>query len=700
MRSRLSFTGFRAAIACLLAVSLAACSSTTPAPTPPLPSVYPHFDPTLADRGVEGETWLGFPFPADHRRVPNGNIRMSDFPNVEDVTLLDEYLTEAESTLDGFSLQGVGYFSFSGDIDTSSLPPTADEFRSDESPVWLVDVTAGSPSYGQRVPLRWQYYDGALLADAIYIAKHTLGIGPAWGSPLRESTTYALIIRDTIRALDGTAIGRPALVASLLATTATAPPTTAPPVSQSLFDELRTDWAPLRAYAAGASLDTSSILVATVFTTQSITAPLDAITDQIANDLPAPTQVAAFLPQASQGGLPYRTSSFQWNSTDTVNLATYEATYVAPNYQEGSVPYSETGGALHFVGGSPVKVFDETINFVLTVPSTPPDPVRGCYPIVIYGHGTGGSRYSFRSDGTAGRLAARGIAGISIDMPMHGVRSQGQLFDIELASFNFYNPASFRAGLRQGAIDTASLLRFVRESLSVSAGDSHTGAAITFCTDTVGYMGHSQGGITGALTIPFAPEIETWMLSGAGAGMGVTILHRDDIVDFSAVLQASFNVPNEEMWSEQHPVVTLIQALADVSDPGSYARYWNHDTTHRAPANVMLTSGEHDEATPYLTGIALALAGYLPVTVPVVIPIPGYVSLGLSPASVPLMGNGASSTTLGFLQFTNDLPNANYDTHFLVFHRPEAIDSSMHFLATGTSGAPAVIRRDANSDAK
>lgn len=662
--------------------------------------MHPDFDPTLTDlTGVPGETWLAFPFPSDHRRLPNGHLDMSDFPNVDGISMLDQYLGKIEETVDGFSTQAIGYVAFDGDIDVTTLPTDSDSFRSDDSPAWLVDVTVGSPTYGERVPLRWQYWDGADLADAVYVAKHTLGIGPEWGFPLRENTTYAMILRDSLRAADGSRIGTPALLTSLLGDRPK-PPRATPVIPQALYDELRADYAPLRAYVKQTGTSTRDFIVATVFTTQTITAPLEAIADQVQNDLPAPTQVGAFIPQASNGNLPYRNQSFQWNSTTSVTFAVYEGTYVAPNYQEGSVPYDSAGGALHFVNGVPQKVFDENINFVLTVPNGPPNAALGCYPIVMYGHGTGGSRNSARNDGTAGRLAARGMASIAIDMPMHGVRSQGQIFDIELESFNFYNPDSFRANFRQGAIDSVSLTRFVRESLAVSAANSHTGVALPFCTNSVGFMGHSQGGLTGSLAIPFIDDVETWMLSGAGAGMGITILHRNDIVDFSAVLKVSFAVPNEEDWSEQHPIITMIQTLADISDPGAYAVYWNHDTRFRAPANVLLTSGEHDEATPYLTGTALALAAHIPVTSPVVLPIPRYVSLGLSPATTPLMGNGGAGTTIGFEQYIDDLGMADYDTHYLVFHRPEAIDSSMHFLETGTGSANAVIRRDAAADAR
>lgn len=661
------------------------------------PSVNPRFDPTLAAGPTEADTWLAFPFPSDHRRTADGHARFDDFPNPRLIAQLDEWTAEAQATLDGFSVAGAAYFAFDGAIDADAIPTTPGAFLADESPIWIVDVTEGSPEFGARVPCRSRFYALPDVTSAKYLVPNTLAVAPAWGFPLLESHTYAVVVRSSLAADDGSRIGQPALVRALLGNRSSAPRTT-PRVDPTLYESLRASWSGLRAYLAGEGLDASDVVVATVYTTQSITRDVGAIADQIAAAPLPPVMTGGFDPQA--GALAYTTSSFQWNSTDSVDYAVYRGRYVAPNYQEGTIPYSESGGALHFADGAPVKVSDESIDFVLTVPAAPPDVSRGCYPIVLYGHGTGGSRNSFRNDGTAGRLAARGVAGISIDMPLHGVRAQGMMLSEEFLTFNFTNAQAFRSNFRQGAIDLVSLARFVRESLAVSATDSHTGQAIAFCTDHVGYMGHSQGGLTGALALPFLTDVDTFVLSGAGGGMGITIMERKDILDFKALLAVLFQIPEEESWDEEHPLATLVQTLADVSDPAAYAPYWGTTGSFRPTPNVMLTNGEHDEATPYRTAITLALAGRLPVTTPVVIPIPDYAILGVAPATAPYEANVGGHTT-GFLQFTDDLAIADADTHYLVFHRPEAIDATMHFLATGTGGSGvSVLRRNASADAR
>lgn len=669
-----------------------ACSASSPAPI----TVHPRFDPMLTDAGIPAETWLAFPFPADFRRLPNGNVDFSDFPNPNQSTLLGDWANEATSTIDGFSTQGMTYFAFDGALDVSTLSSTAGDYRSTDAPFFLVDVTPTSPTYGEFVPLRWHYFALDGLPAGTYVARDTLAIGPAWGFPLREGTTYALVVHDAIHAADGGRVGQPRLLSALLADEPTVPAVT-PAVDATLYDDLRADYAPLRAYLAAQRLASEHIVDATVFTTQTYSTELAAIAAQIRANPSPPVMTGGFDPQ---GAFSFLTESFRWTPTATVNYDVYSGVYVAPNYQEGTIPY-DTGGGFHFVGGQPEPVFQETIAFDVTVPQQPPPGGLPCYPIVIYGHGTGGDRTHMRRDGTAGRLAARGMAGISIDMPMHGVRAQGMSFDVSVATFNFFNAAAFRTNFRQGAVDLVSLVRFVRESLAVPATDSRTGQPIAFCTDRVGYMGHSQGGLTGALAIPFVPDLDTFMLSGAGGGLGITLINRKDPIDFGQLLKATFWIPDGEDWGEEHPLITLAQTLAEISDPSAYARYWNVDTHYRSPVSVMLTSGEHDKDTPYRTATTLALAAHLPVTTPVMIPIPEYDYIGLAPAMPTVSGNTAAGTTMGMLQFTADPQfGSNSDTHFLVFHRPEAIDASMEFLRSGLYDGTPVIRRNAASDAK
>jgi hypothetical protein len=374
------------------------------------------------------------------------------------------------------------------------------------------------------------------------------------------------------------------------------------------------------------------------------------------------------------------------------------------NYQSGEVPYAVEGGGLNMADGAPAPARSERLRFVLTIPKTPPAG-GGCYPIVEVAHGTGGDAYSFYDDGTAGRLAARGMAGIGLDQPLHGLRKEGKDFDENEMSFNYLNPESSRANFRQSAIDTFALTRLIQRSLWVPADISPTAQEMCFFGKGIGFFGHSHGGLTGAIAAAFEHDIGSWVFSGAGGGLGITVTERKDIVDVREAITQLLGLGADEPLSEQHPVMTLIQLLVDVTDPINYAPYWIDRDTYGQPVNVMLTSGLHDEETPHRTARALALSARIPAVAPLAIDLPEYGWAGIPIASAPVSLDApalsdAKTVTAGFLQFKNDIDIPDADSHFLIFYRPEAIHASMRFLQSGVIEGRAVIERDPNADAR
>jgi hypothetical protein len=327
----------------------------------------------------------------------------------------------------------------------------------------------------------------------------------------------------------------------------------------------------------------------------------------------------------------------------------------------------------------------------LSVPAAPPQG-GPCYPIVLYSHGTGGSAYGMINDDTAGRLAARGLAGLAIDQPLHGTRDGGLSFDVVRMSFNFLNPESARAVFRQSVIDDFSRVRFVRESLRVPAEVSPTGGEICFDEERLAFFGHSHGGITGAMLAAFEDTPRAYVLSGAGGVLAITIMERKDYIDVEEVLRLFFIIDEDEELSELHPTLTLIQTIVDVTDPINYAPAWLSGELS-FPKHVLMTAGAGDTATHHRTATALALAGGLDIVAPIVLPSEAYEIAGSSPVEAPVSGN-RHGVTAGVLQYAG-----GEDEHDLAFERPEAIHATMEFLRTGTAGS-AVIERDTASTAR
>lgn len=647
------------------------------------------YDPSLPERDTDAATWLGFPFPSDHRRTQRGTIALGDVP--DPAGALPDYVSIAERELYGFGLNSGVHLAFDGPLDPTSLPEAPGAFEDAGAVVQLVDVTADSPEYGRRRPLRWEYRP----QGGKYMPPHTLSVAPAWGFGLRQNTTYALLVTRELRAADGNPIGQPPVLAELLSAS---PKAQCAPAAvretPELLDALHTRFAPLRAWLQEAALEAQEVAVATVFTTQQLTDALAQIRQQIYRELEAPSLDDSGWTPLGSGGQLHTERQDTWREGETVTYYEMEGHYQAPNYQRGEIPYINDGGGLNFVDDSPEPFFNETIRFRLTFPSTAPQGSSGCHPIVIYAHGTGGSAAGFASH-TGGRLAGRGMAAIGIDQPMHGPRGNGKAVDEELHSFNFFNPESSRANFRQAAIDIFSLTRFIRQSLHVPAEASPSGDAICFDADRIAFFGHSHGGLSGAIAAAYETNIRAWMLSGAAGGLSITIMERKDILDFEEAFRLLFWLAEDEPLSALHPAMTIVQTLVDATDPINYAPFWVNRQAHSPPTHVLVTSGELDAASPRRGAAALAVRGRIPLVAPQALPIEGYALLDWAAEPPPVRGN-MDGHTAGFLQWADDGKDAS---HFVIFRRPEAIHASMHFLRTALQQpGPPVIERvvDAN----
>src|SRR5262249_15065769 len=146
------------------------------------------------------------------------------------------------------------------------------------------------------------------------------------------------------------------------------------------------------------------------------------------------------------------------------------------------------------------------------------------WPIVIYAHGTGGDYRSFIDDGTAGRLAAEGLAAISIDQVLNGQRDPTG-HDPNLTVYNFVNPIAGRDNFRQGAADDFQLLRL---AVRLNVGGNH------FDASKIYFFGHSQGGGTGPPFLAAEPRITGAVLSGAAGLIYIAFLLKTEPDDIPA----------------------------------------------------------------------------------------------------------------------------------------------------------------------
>lgn len=597
---------------------------------------------------AEPERFWDAAWPADHRRDPDGTIAVADFPNPYNVGLLDNYLAHLDG-LQGFGNNAPIYFPFEGPLDPLRLPTAAESVRPDSS-LLLLDIDPASPWWGEAVPVQWTINP----VESRYWPIHTLAVAPVFGFPLRPNTTYAAVI-----------------------TTGVADPHPGFAEVWSVEHPLHFRYAPLRDALFLRGIAPSEVAVATVFTTGD---PVDEL-----------ARVARFVKERID--LPDLDLPLE-ELRRYDHYVAYRTHYPSPVFTHGDRPYNTKGGGFRFreSDGQPILAGWDDMRLAVCTPLDLSDPPEGGWPVVIYQHGTGGAYRGFcDSNGsleTANRLAQRGIIGLGIDQPLHGTRNGGQP-QSDLANFNILNPESGVTNFRQGAVDAIYLAHVLAaRPWTLRTPD---GQDVPLDPDRVMFMGHSQGGITGALATPFmGGDVKAAMLSGAGGGLSITIVERKDVLDFAQLVRDWLQFVEGEEVTTLHPVVGLIQTAVEVTDPLNYAPYWfaeRGDWPDHAPTPVLVTSGTRDAATPYRSATAMAAAGRVPLLHPAATATEALDLRGLTPHPGPLVDNAVA---FNGRRMTAALSQWMDGSHWVVFERTAASDLYVNFLASAAEGQPSV----------
>jgi predicted esterase len=595
----------------------------------------------------DGGDFYALPFPSDIRRDDDGTISLAGYPRSN--VLLGLYADAAER-LDGFGLNAAIHLRFSGPIDEASLP-TVEQSRDDGAAVYLVDVDPASPDRGARIPVRVAF-------------RGTAGatIGPDWlaalpypGFPLAEGTTYALVVTDRV-----TAGGQPVTAAADFAAIAGDGAVT------GALADARAAYAPLWDWLDEAGGDErADVVTAAVFTTQRATAIAGALRTAV-RALPAPRAA----------------NVVRVDAPDT--LFSYTATFASPSFQRGEVPYRAEGSGAIVTDddGRPVVQRSERLRLSISVPRTAM-PAAG-WPVALVAHGTGGDFQSYLRDGTAERMAAQGIASVSIDQVLHGPRGDGR--DPAVTFFNFENPLAARDNPLQGAADGFSLLRLV-EGLVVPRGSGGPAADIRFDGERIFFFGHSQGGLTGPPFVAYEPHIRGSVLSGAGGLLYYALLGKTEPIDIAALAATLLGEDTLDEWS---PPLALLQTWIERSDTVNYGPL----LVRRPPPGVVArpvfqSEGFVDSFTPLATIEALATAIGGDQVGPVLAPVEGLALRGRRALNAPVTAN-LDGTTAALVQYRAP---AGEDGHFVVFDVPAAQTQSIRFLATLAATGRATVER-------
>jgi hypothetical protein len=240
---------------------------------------------------------------------------------------------------------------------------------------------------------------------------------------------------------------------------------------------------------------------------------------------------------------------------------------------------------------------------------------------------------------------------------------------------------ALRDNIRQGAVDLLALERFV-EALVLDAGDSPTGEALRFDPERIFVMGHSQGGLTVPLMLPLSTRVKGAMLSGAGASIVASILHKTEPVDIPALARTVLSLAADDPLDVFHPVLALVQAFSDVSDSSNYVPYLFRWEGGRG-LDVWATQGLLDRFAPKPVTDALVTGLGLSPMEPLSEPVEGLALRGLSPLPAPVSQN-TESVSGG--RFTAVYSQYDSGDHFLVFDDPAQAQLRHFFQSLAQSG--------------
>ena len=678
--------------------------------------------------------FFSFPYPSDARTDKYGRAKFANYPippikilNNEGLgklvsvvlpkltTLLDSLVTRVETERKGFSPIGATYFRASVLLDSKDFPKPEDTVKAD-SCYQLIDVEPESKYYGERVPL---YVSFHRFANKVW-ANNTLVMRPVPGMGAHPGDRYVAIVGNCLTS-NGRALNQSNKLRQILKGTAPA----------EINDKLSFYVDQINA------LDKEKKLGIKIEDIRAMTGyyvmnPADEM-DQMAKDLEGKGYIVTDDKGIAVGEYETKTTS-GW-TTKGFNSYIFKGKFVTANYINGKYPYtSDTGdpklpvGEMTFDENGKLlsKRQEETIEYRIIIPRTPM-PDKG-YPIVVYGHGTGGGSNSHcrywgdegialinggwnktgRDTPTANAVPA---AMIGFDASLHGSRAGGEEFgDFEMYMMMFNEPIVIRESWRQTVLDMLVLYDILdRGELKLPPLPDSTDTRNVIFDPSYGmYMGHSQGAQEAGLLLGLTGKIKNAFLSAGGGGILLSFVDLypdlsdlDDTIEgiignrsVADIVGMLFGLNNGDISYDTFLTNHLIQALVEPIDPLNYTQRYIKDPPKGWPSkNIVQTIGIGDQSTPNAAQFAMVAAEGLPAVGEVFdysdpMEFQNLHKSSGNSASDNIKG-GNNTATGGTLQF-RFAKDDDTNPHFAIYHMESARDSFITFFKSVLEGKPTV----------
>jgi hypothetical protein len=601
---------------------------------------------------------LGAPFPSDQFTVPDktqNTLRRISLPfspcaNPSPPTDPGCFGLYTISLLDGFNVQPRLSIPFSGPIDVSSVS-SKDVFL-----VGLGSTLHDRTKPGQIVGINQVVWDVA--RNVLHVESNDL---------LEQHARYVLIVTNGIHDTSGNPIQASAAFRNFPIDF----PSQKDPALKSYEGEL--------ALGLGAALLATRVLpkdvvVASIFTTESVTATLEKIRDQLKAQRPAaadfnigPGGSRAVFSMNDVASVNFNLQS----GVDASNPGSFElddtgATFFLSPFPVGQLAYGRFSSPVYInsnvvipavgtLSGKPAVLSTSPLYFTLVVPSGT-RPAKG-WPVAIWGHGSGDSK-DFSIPVIAGIMAKHGIATIGINAVGNGWGPAGTLRiqknDLSVVEIpeggrgvdqngdGFFEPdeghsqsggpilAGTRDGDQQTVADMMQLVREIQIGIDID-GDGNP----DLNPSRIYYFGLSLGGNHGTLFTAIEPAVHSAVLNGAGGPVIDIYRLEPDGVIFAYILSIQippllnggvpFGFTDNTPLRNQPPVINnvagadAIQGLSDAAawidqagEPVPYAEHLRKEPLSGVPAkSVVIQIAKGDKVAPNPTETALVRAGDL-----------------------------------------------------------------------------------------
>lgn len=614
------------------------------------------------------------PFPDDFFLAPDPTTATGFRPDVVTPThagtaslLVAVMADTAAAQSDGWSPIGNLAVELTGAPDLASLPLDADASLDPLSTVALIDMTPGSPTYGERVPFELTPRSDVLPGEPV---SHDLVIFPT--IPLEPTGTYGLVVTDRVLDTAGEPLARSAFFA---AATAPAVPGEDAEIAgvRPLADEVIA--------AAGAlspvPLPRDDVALAVRLTVRSV--------DHFVDDVLAMREDARAVP-------PNVTITSVVADADPDVAAIVTGTFDVPVWRSGAFLERDAAGV-------PQPTGTQSLPFVLALPTA---ALSGRAPVLMYQHGNPGSAESEVPNAARSFLGQAGFAVAGFTDVLN--RTYASVLDQQFAIFGVVlvagEPPDFYIqtyGEQQGFLHALESLSAL-DVLPLGAPDGVPDVDPT----AIVYEGISYGSVHGQAFLAYAPEIRAGALVVGAARLAELIEYQDRttplggerfLVEILPTVVSGTRAP--DLWMG----LSLFAVNYDRQDPHNHARFFFRDpvavdgTTDKP--SLLVVEGISDSFTKNNSTRSLAWQlGPIPQLDPPVVRVP------ILPLQAgPIQANVDAQTTAAFVQFApSGLPGipptsgCQFQTegHYCAQTAPPARAQRVDFYTSALSGVPVV----------